>query len=347
VPEYFLIVANPPHQDGFDAVRAAAVFERSPAEIRAKANVPIPEIWMGDPHEGLITGKVAELRQCGLNVLAATSTEFLNVPNANQVEEFLINEHDMTWDFEDDAVELRFPRKLFIVSCRPKLPTGSMSPDGLIGALKRAKTLGHGLMKAAAVGGPIGGIMRMRALAKNDLQRRADRKKIRDSQKALKKALPADVAFLDVYYNWQGTIERMMVVEGTVNYSPLGSMMKGTSRENTKVLGETISTLYGDVHFDRRLENFFYKPSTLQGLVIDRLLETISPVLKGLDPFDLASRLIFLAAPKEKLPTSPLAETPAASDAPPEAGSSADTDRSPGPLPSKSGPNRRTRLSFE
>jgi hypothetical protein len=340
--EYYLLIAKPPHRADFDAGRAAACFGRTASDLRVKAAVTIPEVWLGDIDQGSVLGKVEELKQCGLNVFMATGTQLLAVPPASQVEEFLINETDMTFDFADDAIELRFPRKLFVVSCRPKLPTGSINPYAFINSLNRSRQMGR-MMGAVALGAAVGGNMAgFIVIHRFNQQRRINRKKAREGDLARKKPLPPDMAFLDVYYCWQGKVERMTIVEGTVNYSPLGSMKQGTSRANTKVLDDTIHTLYRDVHCDRRLENYFYKPATLSGLALERVLDSIHSALKEVDPFDLASRLIFLSAPPELLPTSPAAE--AAAD---EASAAPAQPDAPAPLPSETKANRKTRLSFE
>ena len=108
--------------------------------------------------------------------------------------------------------------------------------------------------------------------------------------------MPAYLAFLDIYFVLPEGFGRITLVEGTVDYSALGAEKKPMARENTRTLLARIAGLLGEPEMDRRLENWHYRPSTLGGVFLNKLLESVDPALKDLDPYDLGSRLCFLTA---------------------------------------------------
>jgi hypothetical protein len=167
-----------------------------------------------------------------------------------------------------------------------------------------------------------------------EAEARRAREKIKQNEKeaAVRKANPPYLAFMDIYFGCEGGHGRVTVVEGTLNYQPLGESMKTTARENSKILLEKIVKLFGNVYVDTRLENWHYKPSTIAGLNLNTLLELTDPSLKDLDPYDLASRVAFIAARPEHRPEALPAET---------------LEKPADQAPDASAPRRNTRREFE
>jgi hypothetical protein len=300
--DYQLIVSNPPHRlDSLDAAACAACFGRSAGEVRTKANTPAPEIWYGDTNSADIDEKISAMRAAGLSVFSVSGSEVARIP-PDQADAFYFTDNGIVFETARGQVELTKPQKLFVVSCRPKLPVGNLSPDAFLGALKRGLQTGHRLAGTRRYGA-IGGAVRSIAIhAEAAAQKAQERRKQAEKETAARKTNPPYLAFLDIYYGCEGGHGRITLIEGTLNYQPLGADMKTTARENSKVLLEKLREMYGDVYVDTRLENLHYKPGTIAGLHLNKLLELTDPAMKDLDSYELASRLVFLSTPPEHRP---------------------------------------------
>lgn len=295
-----LLVSIPPHAENADAAVLAAAFEKSPGEVKFKARLAMPEIWFGDADAGRVQGLAATLQQAGYRVVAVPAEQLAAVPDAAAVEAFLFHENGLLWDVSDTGIDMPSDARVFMVYCRPEQPPGEARRV----TLKRRSggMLGRSVMFIGA--GRLGvALYNMH----NRLQEQLDRNRAARRQSAkLKNALPQS-AFLDFYFATSEGPMRLSLIEGTVDYKEcLGAEAKNTSRENTLLVAERFRTQFPNALFDRRLDNAAYRPTTISGLALPALLAAIKPDWKDLDPFDLASRLIYLTNfPAEWLQTAP------------------------------------------
>ena len=114
-----LVISNPPHED-IDPALAAPCFGLSPAEVRMKANYPIPEIWLADSAGGAVDPTVGILRTAGLNVVSVPGEKLANIPAQTSVKSFAFTEAGLTLNVEDSQVELSPDGALVAVFCQPR-----------------------------------------------------------------------------------------------------------------------------------------------------------------------------------------------------------------------------------
>jgi len=321
----YLLVSNPPHAAEVNAAACAAVFGLAPGELRPKLNFGFPEIWLSAPGKSEADEKAAALTSAGAKVLVLSGRDFATFPPLNQVKAFELTPNGIIFKTELGLLELTAADRCLAVSCRPKDPGGAFNPNGFLAAAARGLILGHKLAAArSAAGGALGTAMAtVAAHADNQARKEADHAREAKVEQAARRGVPEYLAFVDFYFYTGGTLQRVTLVEGTVDYRPLGAQMKITARDNTKVLLASAQERIPQMQVNARMENVLYKPTPIPGKVLHRVLEEVSPDLKDLDPYDIVSRLIMLSADPpfttpatsatdvQPMPSAPIAPRPA------------------------------------
>lgn len=294
----YLLVSNPPHAAEVNAAACAAVFGLAPGELRPKLNFGFPEIWLSTPSKSEADEKAVALISAGAKVLVLSGRNFATFPPLNQVKAFELTSKGIIFKTELGLLELTAADRCLAVSCRPKDPGGAFNPNAFLAAAARGLILGHKLAAArTAAGGALGTAMAtVAAHADNQARKEADHAREAKAEQAARKGVPEYLAFVDFYFHSGGTLQRVTLVEGTVDYRPLGAQMKTTARDNTKVLLANAQERVPQMQINARMENALYKPTPIPGKVLNRVLEEVSPDLKDLDAYDIASRLIVLSA---------------------------------------------------
>jgi hypothetical protein len=343
MPDSLLLVSLPPHKENPDAVACAQVFGLAAGEFRHKLNFGFPEVWFGSADRNDLDAKVKALRDAGASALALEGRLFAEFPPLNQVKSFELTATGIIFDSDLGLAELTPQQSVYAVSCRPKDPGGAFNPNGFLAAAARGLILGHQL--AHARGGLIGrAIATSSAYSENAARKEADSKREEKADQIARRGVPEYLAFVDFYYAQGGAIQRMTLVEGTVDYRPLGTLMKTTARENTKVLLDALQQRFPLMRVSRQMENVLYKPTAIPGRALNAILVEVSENLRNLDAYDIVSRLILLTSnPPFEIPSEttsgvssqPTASAPSSAPIPPAAPPYVVKNPKPAPRPSR------------
>ncbi len=272
---YTLIVSNPPHGE-VDPARAAPGLGLSPAEIRMKANYPVPEIWLAANEAVTMEETVAELAAAGLNVAIVPGDALGALPPREEVQSFVFSDAGFVAAVEGAEVAIPYDASATAVYCTPRQPSG----------LDPAHTGGSGITegltrRSSAVGRAGGGV--------------------------------GESSFLDVYFTDGGTARRLTVLQNSVDFGGLGKLALPNATTNMEMLVQEFEERLTNGSVDRRLVNMQPRQRPMVGRpapehperkgfsfateALNRLLESISPDLKEASQFELSSRLAFLTAP--------------------------------------------------
>jgi hypothetical protein len=275
VATYTLIVSNPPHGE-VDPARAAPGLGLSPAEIRMKANYPVPEIWLAANEAVTMEETVAELAAAGLNVAIVPGDALGALPPREEVQSFVFSDAGFVAAVEGAEVAIPYDASATAVYCTPRQPSG----------LDPAHTGGSGITegltrRSSAVGRAGGGV--------------------------------GESSFLDVYFTDGGTARRLTVLQNSVDFGGLGKLALPNATTNMEMLVQEFEERLTNGSVDRRLVNMQPRQRPMVGRpapehperkgfsfateALNRLLESISPDLKEASQFELSSRLAFLTAP--------------------------------------------------
>ena len=283
-----LIVSNPPQEDP-DLISAAPHFGLSAAEIRMKANYPVPEIWLADADAAKMEATATELRNAALSVVAVRGEDLAAVPAALPVKSFAFADAGLTAQLEDSEVHLAFDAPLTAVFCQPR----AMVSDEMA---RSTDSLTEGLV-----------------------QRRSGMFMARDSlvgfsgtrvSSAEPEADDTPSPFLDVYVARDDELQRISFAEDTVDFSGLGELALPRASDNMVMFVAEFEDRFPAVGVDRRLvgmqprmRQMVHRHAELHGerkgfsfatQALSQLLDSISGDLKDLNQFELASRLAYL-----------------------------------------------------
>ncbi|MCW8133710.1 MAG: hypothetical protein KIS92_25415, partial [Planctomycetota bacterium] len=101
-----VLISIPPHDPNADVNVLAAAFARSPAEVRMKAKLALPEVWFGDEDAARVQDLAATLQQAGFRVAAVAGDHLAGVPDASVAEGLLLDDAGIVWDIEESAVQM-------------------------------------------------------------------------------------------------------------------------------------------------------------------------------------------------------------------------------------------------
>lgn len=287
-----LIVSNPPHDD-IDPALAAPCFGLSPAEVRMKANYPIPEVWLTDG-EGANVGPTADiLRTAGLNIVSVPGQDLAEIPQQTMVKSFAFTDAGLTLNLEDSQVDLSHDEKLIAVFCQPRAAAGEssgVSANPLTEGLRQRRSgvfmardslMGFGAGPRASLSGG--------------------------------EAESAESPFFDIYVPGESPSarpRRVSLVQDQVDFSGLGDLKLPRAGDNMVMFVAEFEDKFSEARVDRRLVGMqprsramVSKRTPISGerkgfsfatAALSQLLESLSPDLKAINQFDLASRLAYL-----------------------------------------------------
>lgn len=289
---YTLIVSNPPHGE-VDPARAAPSLGLSPAELRMKANYPVPEIWLAATEARKMDEVAGELTAAGLDVIVVPGDALGALPPREEVKSFELTAAGLVATLEGSEATLPYDAAAIAVYCTPRqmagLEAAHTGGSGLTEGLTRRSSAVF-MTRDSLVGfGGLGG---------------------RSSAAGGGEAVPGESSFLDVYFTDGGTARRLTVLQDKVDFAGLGEMALPNATTNMEMLVQEFEERFASGLVDRRLVNMQPRQRPMVGKpapehpdrkgfsfateALNRLLESISPDLKGVSQFDLSSRLAFL-----------------------------------------------------
>ncbi len=287
-----LIISNPPHED-LDPALAAPCFGLSPAEVRMKANYPIPEVWLTDSEGATVDPAADILRTAGLNIISVPGQDLAEIPHQTVVESFAFTDAGLTLNLGDSQVNLSHDEKLLAVFCQPRPGAGESSGVA-------ANPLTEGLRQRRS-----GVFMARDSLTGFGTSSRA----------SLSGGEAEDVEspFLDIYVPGESSSTRplrLALVQDRVDFSGLGDLQLPRAADNMVMFVAELEDKFPAARLDRRLVGMqprsramLSKRTPVTGerkgfsfatAALSQLLESLSPDLKGVNQFDLASRLAYL-----------------------------------------------------
>ncbi len=286
-----LVISNPPHED-IDPALAAPCFGLSPAEVRMKANYPVPEIWFADSEGGQVDPTIGILRTAGMSVVSTEGRKLANIPTQSIVKSFAFTEAGLTITLEDSQVDLSHAGALVAVFCQPRAGSAGASGVG-------ANPLTEGLRQRKS------GVF----IARDSLMGFGGGRGSSAGEEEEERESP----FLDIYVpggSEDSPPMRLAVVQDQVDFSGLGDLELPRKNDNMVMFVAEFEGKFPDAHLDRRLDDMqprtramVSKRTAISGerkgfsfatAALSQLLESISPDLKDLNQFELASRLAYL-----------------------------------------------------
>ena len=294
VATHTLIVSNPPHSE-VDLAQAAGFMGLSPAEVRMKANYPVPEIWLADTDPRKLEEAAAPLQRAGLNIVLVAGEELLNLPSPASVQSFTFTDSHLVATLDHAEVKFAYNAPVICVYCTPAGPVGGATGGGgssLTGGLGQRSSSVF-MTRDSLVG--FGGLgARSSAAGMGE------------------EAAVGESPFVDLYAAAKGAASSATVIQEVVDFSGLGEEALPSSAGNLAVFVAECEQRFNQVRIDRRLVNMQarQRPMVLRSASVEQerkgysyatetlsqLLESISPELKDLTQFQLCSRLAYLTS---------------------------------------------------
>jgi hypothetical protein len=259
-----------------------------------KANYPVPEIWLAADEEGKMRETAEELSAAGLSVAIVPGDALGAIPPREEVKSFTLSDAGFVATLEGGDVTIPYDAVAMAVYCTPREPSGldaasTGGRSGLTEGMARRSSSVF-MTRDSLVGfGGLGG---------------------RSSAAGGGEAGPGESSFLDVYFTEGNTERRLTVLQDKVDFSGLGEMALPNAATNMEMLVQEVEDRFKSGAVDRRLVNMQPRQRPMVGTptpehperkgfsfateALNRLLESISPDLKGLSQFELSSRLAFL-----------------------------------------------------
>lgn len=292
---YTLVVSNPPHGE-VDPARAAPGLGLSPAELRMKANYPVPEIWLASTEVGEMERSAEELGAAGLKVVVVPGDALGALPPREEAKRFQLADAGLVVTLESGDVTIPYEASVTAVYCTPRQAAGldgasTGGRSGLTEGMARRSSSVF-MTRDSLVGfGGLGG---------------------RSGAVGGAEAGPAESSFLDLYFTAGSGARRITVMQNSVDFSGLGEMALPNATTNMELLVQECEDRFTSGAVDRRLVNMQPRQRPMVGRpaadhperkgfsfateALNRLLESISPELKGASQFELSSRLAFLTS---------------------------------------------------
>jgi hypothetical protein len=258
-----------------------------------KANYPIPEVWLTDSEGATVDPAADILRTAGLNIISVPGKDLAEIPHQTMVESFAFTDAGLTLNLEDSQVDLSHDEKLLAVFCQPRPAAGGSS--GIA-----ANPLTEGLRQRRS------GVF----LARDSLMGFGT-----SSRASLSggEADDAESPFLDIYVLGESSNTRplrLALVQDQVDFSGLGDLQLPRAADNMVMFVAELEDKFPAARVDRRLVGMqprsramLSKRTLISGerkgfsfatAALSQLLESLSPDLKAINQFDLASRLAYL-----------------------------------------------------
>ncbi|MDH3206572.1 MAG: hypothetical protein OEO79_08165 [Gemmatimonadota bacterium] len=260
-----LVVSDPPHGD-VDVDAAATLLGLDAAGTRLKVSFPAPEI-LSASEAGEAAEFAASLRGAGLTVSVLDGARLGGLPWPNLVSSLAFDQDGLTADLRDGSVHLPYESEVVAVYCKP----------------------------------PADFVMRSSVNAA-DAQARRDGPAIAEAIQWM--------ANLDLYFTEAGVLRRVSIVRELTDFSSLGALRGSTSTESMAAVVQECRSRFGRLRFDARHENVRPRHKFVMGeagfdpdqrkrysfgtLLLCHILDSISPELRDVPQFELASRLCYV-----------------------------------------------------
>ncbi len=286
-----LLVSNPPHGEG-DLSGAVPWLGLTPAEAKARLNYPAPEVLAADTDRRPLEEVAATLGGAGVNVVMVDAARLPEIPAQSAITSFSFAESRLVAGTGGAAATLDYTTPLTMVFCVPhewaaaELPTAKRTSE-LSDALSKRRSSVF-VTRDGLVG--LGG-----------LGRRASMASMPDA--------PVGPSFVDFYVDQHGKLARLAVVQDMVDFAGLGDLKLPRAADNVAMFLAECESRFRAARVDRRLTNLAPRPRPMVVVTsspdapgelgyrtepLSQVLESISPSLKDINPFDLASRLTYL-----------------------------------------------------
>ncbi|MBI4606781.1 MAG: hypothetical protein HY721_32860 [Planctomycetes bacterium] len=106
----------------------------------------------------------------------------------------------------------------------------------------------------------------------------------------------ANPTFVDLYFEEERGAQRLHLASGAVKFTGLGERMRSTFGENVEALAALLRERLRAVREDGRLMDVPPRLPPVSGAGLPRVLESLKGSIRGVDPLELASRLVFLTS---------------------------------------------------
>ncbi len=278
-----LAISNPPHGN-VAYEEAAPSFGLSPAEVRMKANYPIPEIWIAGDDGSLVTSAAKVLQNSGLSVTITSAEDLAAVPNGDVAEKIEFTDSGFSVLCDGSSNSISRESRTVVVYCRPQstdIDKNSHKVNSLRSRMSHSSVIVGDRSRTSSLMELMGG----------------------------SNALDEGVPFIDVYYEIDGDPSRVSLVAGTTFIAD-GDSGQILSVKDMPSLVKRISETFTDLRVDERLVGMRIRRRQMVGTVkpnesrrkgfsfasagLTRLLEEISPALKNISDTDFSSRLAFI-----------------------------------------------------
>jgi hypothetical protein len=279
MPVPHLIVSDPPHRVQ-DFQPAAPVFGLGVADVRLKANYPVPEIWVVDVEDRPIQSALATLDGSGFSVLRMPGTAVAELPRAAAVRSFAFTPDGLTITSDLGEDVLPYDASVLGVFCQTLAPPrlSRTSQEVLTGRVSHFVDANEGFRRSGIRPGPE----------------------------------PVPTMFLDLYTLSGAPPRRFTFAQDTVDFAGLGTTSPRASvnllqliaefqgsfpngwldrrcaamrvRRNVMIAGRAVP-----IEPDARRKGFSFGTVALV-----TILELIAPELKTITQPELSSRLVYL-----------------------------------------------------
>ena len=280
--KFTLLVSDPPHNEP-DLAAAAPHFGLTAAEVRMKANYPIPEIWLADTDAAKIDASIDSLRETGLSVTSIDGDALSAIPDQTIVKTFAFSDNALTMTLDDTEIALPFGEATVSVFCQPREAIGEES--------------------SRSAGSPLSGLSARVSMA--GLPGRSSRPSMAGLQDNTAQS-PA----LDIFASHDGTVVRYAVVQDKVDFAGLGELLLPRAVDNMVMFVAEFEDRFKGGALDRRLMDMqprsramvtqrtahtgVRKGYSFATAALSQLLDSIDPAMKDMTQFELASRLAYL-----------------------------------------------------
>ncbi|MGH7646129.1 MAG: hypothetical protein ACREMR_11155 [Gemmatimonadales bacterium] len=284
-----LLVSTPPHREG-DLGHAVPWLGVAPAEVNGRINFPAPEIWAADTDRRHVEEVAQTLSQAGLRTVLLDGARLLDVPAQSPVMSFSFAETKLVAGLGHATVTFEYEQPLTAVFCLPKdwgapeMPMSQSAQHRMVEGLQKRQSAVF-MTRDSLVG--LGGFARRASMAGVP-------------------GVAGGPSFVDLYAVQNGAPLRVSFIQDVVDFGGLGDLKLPRSADNVAMFMAECESRFRAARVDRRLTNLAPRPRPMVVVTsspdapgelgyrtepLTQVLESVSPSLKDINPFDLASRL--------------------------------------------------------
>ena len=276
VDPLMLVVSDPPHGE-VDARVVGEILRLDDRDATPKVDFVAPEVFAAW-EEARATEMARELRAAGLRLATIEGIELTKIPWPSLVSSFEFAPDGLVTRLDTEEVSVPYDRPVLAVFCAP--PDG-FPASGPLGDEPRGTPDGPnglGLMIAEAI---------------------------------------QWMSVLDLYVEWDDGLERITIARDATDFTGLGSAATGQSgSQNMRNLLDRCRDRFSRLQVDDRLAGVRPRQRFVMGdtsfnldlrkrfsfgtLLLQQALESISPALRDLPQWELASRLAVLLAARKR-----------------------------------------------